>query len=60
MATANNDHTGDPMKSKLGDQAAYSTGYDIIFGNKSIPHAEEAPETQCQKSHNSTSHSSNE
>ena len=44
-----NEHTGDPMKSKLGDQAAYSAGYDMIFGKKSNPPRGDMKGAPCQK-----------
>jgi hypothetical protein len=31
-----NDITGDQIKSKVGGQDAYATGWDLIFGKKNI------------------------
>lgn len=42
-----NDITGDPLKSKTGNQDAYSVGYDMIFGKKST---EKTEQLECQKS----------
>ena len=36
MATSKHAVTGDPIQTKLGDQHAYSNGWDRIFGKGSL------------------------
>ena len=45
MTTARNEHTGDALRSKLGNTDAYAKGYDLIFNPSS--QRSDAPETPC-------------